>query len=1281
MQVANRAEINMKRILGFAALGWMLVSSVTLASGGAPVLLDWGTVDTDSASEQAQFRSVRTARAAPEQRLSARGTAPYLVQFNDVIQESWKTGLTDAGAELMGYIPENAFLVLATPSQMAVIGDLPQVDWVGEYLPAYKKARRVRAMLAQGADSDREYNVTLFKAEDIDRIAQELAALPGTEITALEPLPDRGQIRVWLSPSAVDTVTGWGEVEWVSPYLKRQLWNDVAARSDMMNASNVWDTLGLTGAGQIIAVCDTGLDTGNTGTLHRDFTNRVTGFGWTNGNYSASYTWADYDAHGSHVCGSVLGNGTMSTGLYKGIAYEADLIMQSGNASLDGIPTDLNRLFQQAFDNGARIHSDSWGYDDDGTYSSDSRYLDMFTWSNQTMLVLVAAGNQGVDANSDGVVDYDSIGSPATAKNCLSVGAAESDRPEFSAYTWGSSWPSDFPANPIKDDEISGSYDGVHQGVAGFSSRGPCDDGRIKPDLMAPGTDIISTRSTRTSDTGWGVAPNTNYLYMGGTSMATPLTAGAAGLAREWLVTTGGITNPSAALLKGLMINGARNMSPGQYGTASYREVPATRPNNVQGFGHVDLFTTLKPATNQFLDLIDTNSLSTGTSNTFTMTISAASTNGFILTMAYSDYWATTGSGKKLVNDLDLTVRKPLGTTLYPNGLGMLDATNNVEMIEFVADEVGTYTVTVNARTVPSGSSQPYALVMRGPKDDAPSAPTFGSNPGPITSLVSQADSFMVSAGGNPIPTLALQSTTAGSGYSFTAGTGELAYTPPVGDLGAQSFTFTASNTLGVATQLVSVTVIEGPPVSPDSLWASVTNSTSFTAAWSSVTDATSYRLDVGTNAVFSGGGGGGGVQLGETFDSGLAGSYTTGNQTLTSGVWYTAAVYAEASGASRGGSGSAARLNDDTAGASLRTPALNTAGTVTFWVRELNSGGGDYVLQKSYDASAWVDVATQAFSGTTFVEYSHDVNDSASTIYLRVLNDDQLGHLIVDDFEVTSYAAASDSYVPGYSNRTVSGTSQSVTGLTAETTYYFRARTVSASGTSTNSGTVPVVTLGTGTPPVMDAIPDQVTGVGADFDYTVTATEGDGDSYLFACTSVVDEATWAVDTNGYFLFIPTVTEVGTNVFVFTATDKDGTSAPAQMSIRVNTQAATNAFEEWVQDRGEDPGSTNFTETADFDGDGMTTEEEYWADTDPTLASSLLELTGTYAIATGGGTGGIELRFPASTGRYYQLEYCTGLTNYLVGTTNLGWGIPGMTVTNDSTGTWYGVIRALLAAP
>ncbi|HPA78793.1 MAG TPA: S8 family serine peptidase [Kiritimatiellia bacterium] len=788
---------------------WIL--PLTLLAG-PPLRLDWGNLDTSASEQQRATQDLKkSARVTTVQRLSPRGTAPWLVQFNDVIREEWKEDLVKAGAEIRGYMPENGFLLLATPEQIKLIGEMQDVVYVGEFLPAYKKSKQVRRHLAKGGSETREYNVWLYRAEDMEAIAQEIAQVPGAAVTRVEALPGRALVRVHLPASAVETVTGWGEVEWVDPYLKPQLWNDIAVRSDMMNVSNIWNVLGLTGAGQTIAVCDTGLDSGNTSTIHQDFTGRVTGFGWTNGTYNASYSWADYDSHGSHVSGSVLGNGTMSTGKYRGVAYEANLIIQGANASLNGIPANLNTLFKQAFDNGARIHSDSWGYSDDGYYSPDSLYLDQFTWSNKTMLVLIAAGNQGIDANSDGVVDLDSIGSPGTAKNCLTVGAAESDRPEFSAYTWGSSWPADFPANPIKDDEISGPDDSINQGLAAFSSRGPCDDGRIKPDIVAPGTDIISTRSRRASDTGWGIAPNTNYLYMGGTSMATPLTAGAAALVRQWLIEDRGIASPSGPLVKALMINGSRNMSPGQYGTGSYREIPISRPNNMQGYGHVDLGNTLIVPTNQFLDLYDTNSLSTGYTNTFALNI-GTTTGKFVLTMAYADYWGTVGSGKQLVNDLDLTVQKPSGGYLYANGRTSKDATNNVEMIEFVPDETGTYTVRVAASDVNSGGSQPYALVVRGyvtqiPSNQAPVLTPIGNQ----TVNWSNTLQFAVTAtesDGDAV-TLSVSNAPGGSTFGATNKNGTFTWAN-AGPVGVYTMTFYAVDKDGLDSETITVTVREG---------------------------------------------------------------------------------------------------------------------------------------------------------------------------------------------------------------------------------------------------------------------------------------------------------------------------------------------------------------------------------------------------------------------------------------------------------------------------------------
>ncbi|WP_417876775.1 beta strand repeat-containing protein, partial [Winogradskyella sediminis] len=146
-------------------------------------------------------------------------------------------------------------------------------------------------------------------------------------------------------------------------------------------------------------------------------------------------------------------------------------------------------------------------------------------------------------------------------------------------------------------------------------------------------------------------------------------------------------------------------------------------------------------------------------------------------------------------------------------------------------------------------------------------------------------------------------------------------------------------------------------------------------------------------------------AQVSEDFDSGLQSGYYTGSQTLSSGTWTTKEVFAEGSNSR---SGTAVRINDDKSDAHITTPSMNGAGTLTFWYRELNSGGGTMEIQKSTDGSNYSTITTQSFSGGTYSEFSYDINDSSSNLTIRILSDDNSGHLIIDDFNITSFSGPS---------------------------------------------------------------------------------------------------------------------------------------------------------------------------------------------------------------------------------------------------------------------------------
>lgn len=640
----------------------------------------------------------------------------WIVQWAGAVREADKAALAAAGATVCGYVPNNAFAVKAPASVLGRLAAVPGVQWIGPYLPDYKLA----PMLDPAAGGTDILDISTFSPADVAAAATAIAAAGG-RIVARKDGPLLGRVQAEIAVAQAPQLAQLDTVQWIEPFHEAVLFNNRAVEGPRLNVTNVWATHGLNGSNQIVAVADTGLDTGDIANLHTDFVGRVVlaiPFGRPG-------VWSDPHSHGTHVCGSVLGDGRASAGKYRGVAHAAQLMIESLYNSGGGltIPPDLFDLFHPVYTNGARIHSDSWGSTVFGFYTSQSRDVDEYIWAHPDMSVFFAASNDGEDGNSDGVVDLDSLGSPATAKNTVSVGASENFHNSGEASGYINGLFSGFSAPPLIFDSTSQPYDGVHQGMAAFSSRGPCDDGRVKPDIVAPGTDVISTRSRAAAGTAWGVAPdNTSYLIDGGTSMSTPLAAGCAALMRQYFAERTSHTNPSAALIKATMINGARSLFPGQYGTGDDQEIPGgPRPNNVEGWGQIDVEGTLFPAAPVSVAYFEGPALATGETNLHLVNLGG--TNALRVTLCWSDFPGSPGSSKSLVNDLDLRVIAPDGTTNFHRLQAAPDHTNNVEGIDFTTTAPGLHRIEVSGFSVPEGP-QPYALVLRGPL-----APTIAHEP------------------------------------------------------------------------------------------------------------------------------------------------------------------------------------------------------------------------------------------------------------------------------------------------------------------------------------------------------------------------------------------------------------------------------------------------------------------------------------------------------------------------------------------------------------------------
>ncbi len=665
--------------------------------------------------------------------------SPYrIVKFDGPIARQDRQDLSRLGIEILDYVPFHAYLVRMDPSLERQVLALERVVWTGPYLPAFKVGINLaRDMDGAGIVDQADINglsVSLHAGVDAVQGRTVLAAHESLEILFVEDGGVEQRLVVDFDRASLSSVVS--NLAMVDEVAAIQLrWNvrTMNSQAGWLHQSGVspqrpiFDQ-GIFGCGEVVGVLDSGLHmphcSFNDPAENPAFDNCGAGTNcsaitpnFDHRKVPAYYKWSglaggagDGDGHGTHVVGSITGNNlsnpvdcsTFSTpggnSNLDGTAPGAKLIMQEAGASLQYLNSQggtIRHAAGVAFQNGARVHNNSWGSSCTNQfgqciagctmgYIASTRDADRVVWENPQLALLVAAGNDGTACPAG-----NNVGAPANAKNVFSIGSNNRG-------TGGNN-------------------------MSGFSSRGPTNDRRLKPDMSAQGGGIVSAARNACGT-----------LTLSGTSMASPTAGGLAALVREYLgrgfYPTGlenpsdSISDPSGALVKALMLNGAQEIT----GTGTGGSAPSVS----QGWGRINLDNVLFFFGDQRnLWLLDqTTGLQTGQVDSVELDVAGG--QPLVVNLVWHDAPATLNANPAIVNLLRLEVEAPNGqvwTQKLPAGGGLtnpipfvdtttsnFDDRNTVHEVRIDNPQAGTWQVRVRGIQVATAQNQPYALVATG---------------------------------------------------------------------------------------------------------------------------------------------------------------------------------------------------------------------------------------------------------------------------------------------------------------------------------------------------------------------------------------------------------------------------------------------------------------------------------------------------------------------------------------------------------------------------------------
>lgn len=669
----------------------------------------------------------------------------FLVQLHPPVTETVKDQIRAAGGDVLDYVPNHAFIVRATKAQLAAIASLPAVVWTGDFHPAYRLEDRLDRASLDERYVDRFVTITVVAFEGVSRASVETQILQrGAAILAMHDDTGRWIVDAIATPPVARWLAQAPDLQWIEPADEAGPRNNTAVWTVQTNASGntkIWNQ-GLRGEGQIIGHMDGSIaltscyfaDPGGNpiGPNHRKIVyNSGTGV----------------DGHGTHTAGTSVGdaqpvNGSTSN---RGHAYLAKI------AHTTGFPTTtFSSIATTHANNGARMHTNSWGNDSTTAYNTLCNQIDSFSWNNEDNLVFFASTNTATLKN------------PENSKNLLAINASGN----------------------------GGSSNNFCSG-----GTGPTADGRRKPELYAPGCGIVSAGTGSCST-----------ASMGGTSMACPAATGAGALVRQyfmdgWYPTGAKVPanafTPTGALVKAMLVNCGQDMT----SIAGY-------PSNQEGWGRILLDDCLffTGETNKlFVKDVRKSQGFTAVNQTRTYTFNVLSSAVPLkVTLAFHDFPGTVNSSNPVVNDLNLEVTAPGGTLYRGNVLsggwsttgGTADAKNNVERVLLASPPVGQYTVVVRAAALPQ-VNQGFGLAVSGNVSETLPVPQItGFSPNPIPLAQAFAPPVLTIQGSNftGATSVKIGSVTYSTGQFNVVndGTITVAFNPPPQEVGQVAVQVTA---------------------------------------------------------------------------------------------------------------------------------------------------------------------------------------------------------------------------------------------------------------------------------------------------------------------------------------------------------------------------------------------------------------------------------------------------------------------------------------------------------